>query len=157
MLATILTGVIGLFGSALPHLFDLLKDSNENKQQLAMIDRQIELVKIKGDTRLDEIAASHDARLEEIQANSQAQQALAAYQLQESAQKSADTNTGVAWVDAFRGVVRPLVTVMFVGIWAYYKISHPASLWDEFDQRMTMLILCFWFGGRALEAYKRSK
>ncbi|MBL0941586.1 MAG: hypothetical protein IBJ00_02490 [Alphaproteobacteria bacterium] len=102
----------------------------------------------KGDTQ----------RLEEIQISSEAQISQAMYR---HARK-----TGVRWVDALGGTVRPLITYAFFLLYAGVKIAQilivykTMSLqnwtdalvyaWHLEDQALFATVISFWFGQRML-------
>jgi len=53
-------------------------------------------------------------------------------------------------VDAWNRAIRPGVTTFLIGGWAgWWSFPAPESI-DQFWQNVSLLILTFWFGGRAL-------
>ncbi|MBF0129656.1 MAG: hypothetical protein HQL33_06665 [Alphaproteobacteria bacterium] len=97
-------------------------------------------------------------RLEEIQVGADIAESLALY-------KTA-APSGVAWVDALAGTVRPMVTYAFFALFAavkgaalYVLVSVEGILlaqalpqiWDGETAALFAAVMSFWFGGRALQ------
>jgi len=69
--------------------------------------------------------------------------------------------SGVRWIDAFNGFVRPFLTLCFFGLYAAVKVgqyfilvteagaaSSITSLWNQEDWAIWAAIVTFWFGNR---------
>jgi hypothetical protein len=69
-------------------------------------------------------------------------------------------NTGIHWVDALNGTVRPVIAYAFFVLYAYVKyeqISHtPWLMWTEDDQAIFAGIISFYFGQRAWGKLRKS-
>lgn len=142
---TLLGSVFGLAGSLLPHLINFLKQKEDNKQQLAIMDRQLDLEKFKGSQKILEIGAETDkAQMEHIY---QPQQVL-----------------GISWVDALAGSVRPILAYAFFMLYAAVKFSNffvlyhagqdvgwteaLQSTWHDEDWGIFSAIIAYYFGAR---------
>ena len=144
---TLLASLLGFATSALPKLLHLYQDKQDRKHELAILDRQLE------QQRLD-----HSQRLEEIQVQSDTLERQALYHYD-------NHNTRIAWVEALRASVRPIVTYLFVALFLVVKISALVallqqglplteslqSIWDDNAQALFAAIMSFWFGHRAFE------
>jgi len=132
-------------------LLKLWQDKQDRKQELAIIDRQMEQARL-----------GHQQRLEEINVQADISQSQALYQ--HDAQLS-----GSPWVESLRASVRPLITYAFFALFATIKISalyllmvdHGLSLatalpqiWDDETQALFAAVLGFWFGARMINKTK---
>lgn len=119
-------------------------------------------------------------KLHELRENQRAEQAfrLEAIELERDMRESADINqrpdgtgahkTGVIVVDALSGSVRPMITYLFFGLYAWVKLaqyrlltapvvpwqtplSHAeaiVAIWTPDDMAVFSAIIAFWFGSR---------
>jgi hypothetical protein len=143
---TLLGALLGFLSSAFPDILKLLQHRRDCAQELAIMDRQIQLTKL-----------GHSQRLEEIKIEAEALEQIALY-------KHAK-HTGIAWVDALSGSVRPLITYAFFVVYAFVKAAqwkmalvaadYPhwsealLAIWTPEDQGLFAAIISFWFGCRA--------
>ena len=144
---TLLGSLLGFATSFAPKIFDFFQERADRAHELAMIDRQMEQMRLGGELRLQEINAQADIA-----------QAKAIYR-HDSSIKSA------TWVDNLRGSVRPIITYLLVvtfiaikgaGLYALIAIEGmaiyqalPAIGDDQFNAMLAALI-SFWFGRRAM-------
>lgn len=140
---TLLASLAGFLSSLVPEIMKYFVDRGDKKHELEILEYQVKLQKIKADGRLKEIIP---------QLNMFETQAL--YKTYK---------TGINWVDAFNGLVRPVLAYAFFGIYAYVKFLQyqiiAASmqlfevvniLWTLEDQAIFAGIISFYFGQRAL-------
>lgn len=160
---TLLGALLGFIGSLVPEIFKMLKSKQDNAQELAVLDRQMEMQKLGNQQRLEEIG---------IQADSAA--LIAAYNY--------NPKSGNKKVDALAGSVRPVVTYCFfiayiiVKTAQYNSLTHIEmlpwmdgaqkaqqwftiiqSLWSEEDQALFAAVMTFWFGDRSLTNNRRAR
>jgi hypothetical protein len=144
---TLLGSLLGFVSSAFPDLLGLWRDSQDRKHELAILDRQMEQMKL-----------GHNQRLEEISVEADIAESRALYQH--------DTQpSGVRWVDGLRASVRPLITYAFFLLFTAVKVSALIVLvneqgmtliealpqiWDPETQALFAAVMSFWFGQRAL-------
>lgn len=147
---TLFASIAGFISSIFPEIFKLLNDRNDKKQELAIMQLQIEAAKINGIQRMDEIGVKADmTELKEL---------MGTY------------STGVKWVDAFNGTVRPVLTYSFFVLYAVVKYlqysvigsSAPMYqyldvLWNTEDQAIFAGIISFYFGQRAMGKIRGGK
>tara|TARA_R110002050_G_scaffold11068_2_gene37688 strand:+ start:10823 stop:11290 length:468 start_codon:yes stop_codon:yes gene_type:complete len=147
---TLLGSIIGFIGSLVPDFMRLMKDSKDKAHELKILQHQIEWVKTT--KKLD---------LEEIQAGADSAEALALYR---HARK-----TGIGWIDALSGTVRPCITYAFFFLYAVVKVSQIiavknigydlgwaqaiTNIWHPEDQALFAAVMSFWFGQRALSKF----
>jgi hypothetical protein len=137
---TLLATISGFLGSILPECIKFLRDKTDKKHELDILDRQIQYSQLRSNQRLEEIYISRDI------ANSLA--------------LTNTYNTGIIWVDAFNGTVRPLLAYSFFILYAVIKyteykalggdfsLNQLYSIWNIDDQAIFASIISFYFGQR---------
>ncbi|MBN8531560.1 MAG: hypothetical protein J0L97_06855 [Alphaproteobacteria bacterium] len=98
-------------------------------------------------------AQGHANRLEEIQTQADIAESRALYRTY---------NTGIRWVDALNGTVRPVIAYAFFLLYAVVKAMQfsadlPWLLWTEEDQAIFAGIISFYFGQRAMSKMRGGK
>lgn len=139
LLASLAGGVLGF----VPELIKIFRDKQDKKHELAILNLQMEQMKL-----------GHIQRLEEINTSADIAEATAIYRTYK---------TGIDWIDAYTGTVRPTLAYAFFGLYAYFKYLQytllPANaaqfmaldiLWTETDQAIFCGIISFFFGNRAM-------
>ncbi|NBW15455.1 MAG: hypothetical protein EBR82_46445 [Caulobacteraceae bacterium] len=153
---TIITTLLGIFGSAIPNIFKIFEQSRADKQELELMKLQLEREK-----------AGYQQQLDITNTQGDIQAAIAAYEFAKR------QTTGVLWVDAtlefISGTVRPFVTYSLTGLYiaskvaAYHLLSNSGAdwasavvaLWTEQDMMILSTILGFWFGSRAMQRFMK--
>ena len=147
---SLLGSLMGFGTSFLPKVMDFLKDKQDKKHELAVMEVQIRQQKELASQKLEAIKVEADIR--EI----------------ESLHKSMQP-TGVKWIDGLRGSVRPVITYAFFGLFIFVEVSAYLSLtaagvsgldavnavWDEETKALFAAVISFWFGGRAISRAKK--
>lgn len=146
---TLLSTFLGFFGAAMPDVFKIFRDRADRLHELAVLDRQMELQKL-----------GISQRLEEIRIANEASESQALYKTWAS---------GVGWVDALNGTVRPVLAYAFFLLYFLVKMSMLGGLaeaqgngflyalplvWQEEDQAIFAGIISFYFGQRAMRRLK---
>ena len=138
---TLIAAISGFLSSIAPEILKFLKDNSDKKHELEILDKQVQYSQLMSQQRLEEIYVSRDI------ANSTA--------------ISSTYNTGVTWVDAFNGTVRPLLAYSFFLLYAALKYIQYKSLsdgitieniyliWTTDDQTIFATIISFYFGQRS--------
>lgn len=147
---TLLASIAGFITSIIPELIKFLKDRSDKKHELEIFDRQIKYNLESRDRIIEEISYDRE---------------LAARNILYSTY-----NTGINWVDALNGTVRPILAYSFflMYFWvkfiqykyltdnnALYEYLH--ILWDVDDQAIFAGIISFYFGQRGFKKYKKYK
>ena len=91
---TLLGAIVGFISAAFPDLLKLFKDSQDRKHELTILRLQME-----------QQAQGHANRLEEIHVQADIAESRALYKTFYS---------GIRWVDALNGTVRPVIAYSFV-------------------------------------------
>lgn len=144
----LLGSLLGLLGSLAPRLIQYFEQKQNHAQEL-------EMLKVQGAFQLQMIEAGHTARMAEVNAMADMRTELAAF-------VAANKPTGITWVDAFNGFMRPFLTLCFFGLYAAVKAAQfvvlaqdggmsaqtVLGLWNNEDWAVWAAIVTFWFGNR---------
>lgn len=147
---TLFASLVGFIGSIVPEIIKLFKDHKNKKHELEIIDRQIEHKKYVKPEILNEIQISR--------------------QLIEQASLYSTYKSGVTWVDALNGTVRPVLAYFFFIIYAIIKfvqyrvmslsgsiMLNIDAIWSNEDQAIFAGIISFYFGQRTFSKIGKSK
>lgn len=146
---TLLGSLIGFLSSLFPEIIKFFGDKADKAHELAVMDKQIEMAKMNIQAKLDEI---------NIQAD-----------VQESEAIYKTYNSGVRWVDALNGIVRPFVAfaLVFEYVWikflVYQHLNDAAApvafmietMHDNEDMAIFAGVLSFYFGNRAMSKLRQ--
>lgn len=149
---TLLGSFLGFLGSFAPKILEFFEAAQDHKRELEIMNLQIEAQK-----------QGHIQRLEEINTKADMEVYKAAH--------LSDRDTGIAWVEALRGTVRPVVTYSFFLLYALTKAALYAMathqgydwaeavvmLWSQPDMALFATVVSYWFGGRAVEKMEQWK
>ena len=153
---TLFGSLLGFISATFPDLLKIFRDSQDRKHELKILEMQMEQQKQGHTQRLEEIT---------IQGNMQAD-------IAESQALYKTYTTGIDWVDALNGTVRPVIAYCFFILYATVKIlayialpdSATASisiiygtLWTEEDAAIFAGIISFYFGQRAMNKMRGIK
>lgn len=147
MMVTFLGSLLGFIGSAFPEFLKVYRDNKDRQHELMIMDRQMKMMQ-----------QGHQNRLAEIQINADSVVAKALYNHAKP--------TGVIWVDAMAGTVRPILTYAFFMLYAAMKYCQWSlmgdmlgagmeaeaflNIWHIEDQALFATVVSFWFGQRML-------
>jgi len=110
LLGTLFGGIFRMF----PEVLKFFDKKNERLHELQMFERQVDLEKTRGDIKLQEISANHGAIVD-----AGAFDALNAVINQQTEMVKA---AGPGWVASLSASVRPIITYLILGIWAFMHI-----------------------------------
>jgi len=142
---TLLGSLIGFISSMLPDILRYFTTLKDKEHELAVMDKQIEIQKAGFNQRLHEIQAAAD--------------------IAESKEIYKTYSTGINWVDALNGSVRPVLAYAFFLLYAGVKFMQlyviaseqgleaatvVAYIWNVEDQAIFAGIISFYFGQRAM-------
>jgi len=134
----ILGSVLGFGASIVPSVMGYFQDSKDKAHELALHEK---------------IAASNikEAQISGELANLALE--LKADIASTKASHKPMVMTGVTWVDALRGSVRPVITYWFMGLYSYSKYVtyvQGGDMWTSWDQTLLATVISFWFGERLI-------
>lgn len=140
---TLIGALLGFVSSAFPDVLKLWKDSKTQKHELEMLKIQMEQQR-----------QGHLQKIEMVQANADIAESKALYRTYHS---------GIGWVDALNGTVRPVLAYSFFFLYASMKWAQISALpdtisianslpliWTIEDQAIFAGIISFYFGQRAM-------
>lgn len=153
MLTTLISMLGGGLLRALPELVALWNKKTDNAHELAMLDKQVELEKMKGTNQQ-----------QAIEAQGAVDQVLGLLAANKEALGGQMQKVGIKFVDAMNFLVRPIVTYYFVGLYGFIKgamiyvaFQQPdkwnavLACWTPDDAAVLAGILSFWFVGRVFD------
>ena len=143
---TLLGSLLGFITSTFPSLVKMWQDASDKKHELDVLQLQMQMQAQGAQQQLQEINAQAD--------------------IAESAALYKTYTTGITWVDALNGTVRPVIAYAFFLLYAIVKLlsymaiaTSPAvpfvvvhdTLWSENDAAIFAGIISFYFGARAMQ------
>ena len=147
---TLLASIAGFISSVIPEIVKYFKDVNDKKHELAILAKQIEYNQSSANRSLEEIHISRD--------------------ILEQASLYATYKTEITWVDAFNGLVRPVLAysffIMYMGVKyvQYVAISSTSHvidyieiIWSVDDQAIFAGIISFYYGQRTFHKLWKNK
>ena len=152
---TLLGSLLGFATSAIPDIMSLFRERADRKHELAVLDRQMEQMRL-----------GHTQRLEEIEVQADIAESKALYK------HDAALGGSSRWVDGLRASVRPLITYAFFILFASVKGSGLYLLiaveglliaealpriWDPETQALFAAVMSFWFGNRTLSKLRERR
>ena len=145
---TLLASIAGFITSLIPEIIRFLKDRLDKSHELQLMDKQIRFSKIYGAKTPEEIQMTGDV-MEQLSLYS-------------------TYKTGIDWVDALNGTVRPILAYSFFAMYASIKIiqyryitktallvEYIDVIWSVDDQAIFAGIVSFYFGQRAFTKMRR--
>jgi hypothetical protein len=147
---TLLGSLIGFMGAAFPDFLKMWRDAADRKHELVILEMQ-----------MAQQEKGHTQRLEEINVQADISESRALYKTY---------NTGIKWVDALNGTVRPVLAYAFFMLYFTVKCMqfgmvdlgnplpwHMDILWSVEDQAIFAGIISFYFGQRAMSKVRSGK
>jgi hypothetical protein len=146
---TILSSLLGFFSAAFPDFLKLFQQAQDRKHELRILEMQMQ-----------QQAQGHTERMEAIGVQADISESRAIYKTYK---------TGIDWVDALNGTVRPVLAYAFFLLYAGVKLANiaimadagavPATIlgmvWTEEDQAIFAAIVSFYYGQRALSKARK--
>jgi len=147
---TLLASIAGFMTSLIPEIMKFFKDKNDKKHEIMLFELQIQNMAKTKIHELEEVRLSRDMH--------HLNHLYSTY------------NTGINWVDALNGTVRPVLAYSFFLMYLWVKFiqylylsnhnilpEYMNLLWDVDDQAIFAGIISFYFGQRGFKKYKRPK
>lgn len=142
-MVTLLASLIGFLSSLIPELMKYFFDKSDKNHEIKILEYQIALQKQNAGKSLEEVITSNG--------------------IGEMHSLYKTYKTGISWVDAFNGTVRPVLAYAFFIIYSLVKylqykllldsyelIDCLEILWTLEDQAIFAGIISFYFGQRAI-------
>lgn len=154
----ILTGLISVLGGGLlrqvPEVLKFFDRKGERGHELAMLDKTY---------ALDKLHAEQGMALAQLQAATA--QASGETDLWKAALEAQGRPSGIAWIDGFSALIRPLLTLYWcVVLYSIVKaaqflafkaaglttVTTILAMWTPADMELVMSMIGFWFADRAI-------
>lgn len=145
--------LIGFLSSGVPHVLEFFRE-NKNKAH------ELEVMKLKLEAAKSNNAAALEIADKKAKSSVNVAEAKSIYKTYE---------TGITWVDALNGLVRPAAAFTMLAIYCviecmifYAALERPDTslaeitemLWDEEDHIFFGIIISYYFGSRAIDKLK---
>lgn len=153
----ILSALGGAFVRMLPEIMSLFNKKTDNSHELALMDKQIELEKIKSENKIKETEAEGDVT-----------QAINLIEAQKAAVEGQMQKVGIWIVDVLNFLVRPYIAYTSITFYYLAKIAmfllayqNGLSTWDgilkiytEEDFNLVVGVINFYLVGRVIDKKK---
>lgn len=126
----------------------------EHAQELDRMRLQADLEASRHDRDMARIKLQSDLGVKEVQIAGDIALAKAEADAFVEAMRNANKPTGVAWVDAWNGSIRPAAATIALTLW-FLKLASQGFVMEQYDQEITGVVLGFFFADRSLS--KRAK
>jgi hypothetical protein len=151
LMLTLLGSVLGFATSFAPRIFEHFQDKADRAHELAMVDRQMEQMRLGSELKLQEI---------NVQADIAETRAIYRHDA---------TMKNDGWVGGLRASVRPVVTYLLLGLLIAIKsvglyalvvlegmmVSEALpQIWDDQTGAVWAAVVSFWFGARSMTRSK---
>ena len=156
---TLVSTVVGFLSSGVPTLVDYFKDKRDKEHEITLMKMQMEMAERNIKSNLDAIELQNQAVIAQAESAENIAEINAIYK---------NFNTGITWVDAINGMVRPLIAFALIGLYCAIElmifnilstnkeilsIDALEALWGEEDQILFSVVLSFYFGTRAIKKF----
>lgn len=128
---------------------DWINKRQDHQHELDAMRTQAELDKQRHAQDCERLRLQADLGVKEVMVQTDGEVAKLEAQAFAEAMKTANAKTGVAWVDAWNGCIRPLCATLAVGLWVFALVSAEFKLGD-WDKELIGVVLGFFFASRAL-------
>ena len=119
---TLLASLAGFLSSLIPDIMKYFIDKNDKKHEIQILEYQMQIQKINAGKHLEEIISANNI--------SDTQAIYKTYK------------TGISWVDAFNGTVRPVLAYAFFSIYAFIKFLQYKVISTAINMGNIVEILC---------------
>jgi len=152
MLSGILGSLLGFGGSVVPAITDHFKAKNEQKFELAKMEKM---------AQLRQAGFDQEFKMYETQADDKEHDRLIKHDI--------SINQGTGFISGLQKSVRPVITYCFFGLFAVIEVTLLMDalekgtdfseaikiLWDEDTKAIFAAIISFWFGSRAIDKARK--
>lgn len=147
-----LTALFTFLGSAglrlfIGKLFDAFDKWQDHRNEVARLKLQGELDAAQHDRNLAAVRLQAEMGVKVIEAQTVAHISSAEADAFVAAVKATGQQTGVAWVDVWNGIIRPLLASVCIALWVS-SMAHRGFVLDEWDRSLMGLALGVFVGGR---------
>jgi hypothetical protein len=128
---------------------EYLNKRQDHKNEMAALELQAKLDSQRHTNDCERLRLQSDLGVKEIQVQADADvQKLEASAFVE-AMRNANKPTGIGWVDAWNGIIRPLVATIAVLLWVM-ALDQQGWMLSEWDKELIAVAIGFFFASREL-------
>lgn len=140
-----LTGAVGraLIGRGIAWL----EQKQADRRELALLEAQEKIVQAAHLRQLETIKLQHQLGVEQIHVQSDADVSKLEADAFKEAMKVANQPTGIRWVDAWNGVIRPSTATIAIALWLL-SVLKAALVITEWDRNLIASVLGYYFADR---------
>lgn len=147
-----LTALLTFLGGAtvrllLGHLFDFITKWQDQKNELARLELQGRLDAQQHERNMAAWKMQADMGIRVIEAQTAAHVTAAEADAFVEAVKATGQRTGIAWVDLWNGIIRPLLATICIVLWILSLAERQWKL-DDWDRALVSMALGVFVGGR---------
>lgn len=128
-------------------LANWFKKRQDHRQELEAIEQQARLDAQRHAQTIEAMKLQADLGIKTIEAKSDADQALSDAEAFRVAMTAANTPTGIRWVDAWNGSIRPTAATIAIALWVL-ALNEAGWKMGEWDRELVGVILGFFFAHR---------
>lgn len=121
----------------------------DHKQELAMMQVQAQLDAEKHTRDMEMLRTQAELGLKTVEVQAQAALDKGDADAFVAAMNKAFTPTGITWVDAWNGTIRPAAATIVLLLWVG-KLASQGFTMQDYDQELSGVVLGFFFANRAL-------
>lgn len=137
------------FRMIFPEIAGYFSKRQDNENEIARMRVQADLDKAKHEQDQERIRLQAELGVKEVVVQADADVSRMEAQAFVEAMKTANQKTGITWVDAWNGVIRPLAASIAIMLWILALYSSHFVMGD-WDKELVCVILGFFFASRAL-------
>lgn len=146
------TALIAFLGSAglrlaLGHMFEALTKWQDQRDERARLELQGQLDAAAHLRNLESLRLQSDLGIKVIEAQSAAHVSQAEAEAFTETVKATREKTGIQLVDAWNGIIRPMLATICIGLWIASLIGRGWKL-DDWDRALMSATLGLFVGGR---------
>lgn len=126
---------------------DFLNKRQDHKYEIERLKLQAEADAAQHARNLEALRVQHEMGVDVIRVQGEADAGRLEMEGWAAAVREANRTTGVTWVDAWNGIIRPLVATVAIGLWAGALYRQDFTM-GEWDKELVGVILGFYFATR---------
>lgn len=133
---------------------DFIKKKQEHAQEIERMQIEAGLEAARHERDMARIKMQSDLNVREVQVVGDVAVAKAEADAFTEAMRNAWKPTGIRWVDAWNGTIRPAAATISLALWVL-ALAHAGFILDDWDRQLVSVILGFYVADRTLS--KRGK